>query len=135
MWVCVGIGGWFEEPGPKSLRNEADLQRIQTLTLFSPSLSLGPIYTQPHGGKKKTAQKDHRNQKKVVKDICEQLRAGDRSIVGVMIESHIHEGRQDVPLEGPIGLKPGISITFVSLSLSPDLNLFLRSSWIRSVGL
>lgn len=86
-------------------------------------------------GEKKTAQKDHRNQKKVVKDICEQLRAGDRSIVGVMIESHIHEGRQDVPLEGPIGLKPGISITFVSLSLSPDLNLFLRSSWIRSVGL
>ncbi|KAH9818900.1 hypothetical protein DFH28DRAFT_1080717 [Melampsora americana] len=57
------------------------------------------------------SQKDHRNQTKVVKKICEQLDEGDLSIVGVMIESHINEGRQDVPIEGPSALKPGISIT------------------------
>ncbi|KAG0147426.1 hypothetical protein CROQUDRAFT_656161 [Cronartium quercuum f. sp. fusiforme G11] len=57
------------------------------------------------------SQKDHRNQKKVVANICEQLISGDTSIVGVMIESHINEGRQDVPAEGPSGLKPGVSIT------------------------
>jgi 3-deoxy-7-phosphoheptulonate synthase len=28
-----------------------------------------------------------------------------------MIESHINEGRQDVPHEGPSGLKYGVSIT------------------------
>ena len=28
-----------------------------------------------------------------------------------MIESHINEGRQDVPPEGPSGLKHGVSIT------------------------
>ena len=28
-----------------------------------------------------------------------------------MIESHINEGRQDVPAEGPVGLKHGVSIT------------------------
>ncbi|KAI9602802.1 hypothetical protein H4Q26_002102 [Puccinia striiformis f. sp. tritici PST-130] len=55
--------------------------------------------------------KDHRNQPKVVSEICKQLEAGDRSIVGVMIESHINEGRQDLPAEGPVGLKHGVSIT------------------------
>ncbi|KAI0087602.1 hypothetical protein BDY19DRAFT_892915 [Irpex rosettiformis] len=57
------------------------------------------------------SQKNHNNQPKVVDSICEQLRAGDRNITGVMIESHIHEGRQDVPPEGPQGLKYGVSIT------------------------
>ncbi|CAH7686333.1 3-deoxy-7-phosphoheptulonate synthase [Phakopsora pachyrhizi] len=57
------------------------------------------------------SQKDHRNQPKVVKSICEQLRAGEESITGVMIESHINEGRQDIPPGGPECLKYGISIT------------------------
>ena len=43
--------------------------------------------------------------------ICEQLRTGDKSITGVMIESFILPGRQDVPKEGPSGLKAGLSIT------------------------
>ena len=42
---------------------------------------------------------------------CEQISAGDQSIIGCMIESHINEGRQDIPAEGPSGLKYGISIT------------------------
>ncbi|KAI0077677.1 3-deoxy-7-phosphoheptulonate synthase [Panus rudis PR-1116 ss-1] len=57
------------------------------------------------------SQKNHRNQPKVISEICSQLRAGNRNITGVMIESHIHEGRQDVPPEGPQGLKWGVSIT------------------------
>ena len=55
--------------------------------------------------------KDHRNQPKVLNNICEQLKAGDRSILGVMIESHINARRQDIPPEGPKGLKYGVSIT------------------------
>lgn len=43
--------------------------------------------------------------------IEEQLRAGEKSIIGVMIESHINEGNQKVPAEGPAGLKKGVSIT------------------------
>ena len=46
--------------------------------------------------------KNHNNQPKVVDDICEQLIAGDRTITGVMIESNINAGRQDVPQEGTI---------------------------------
>lgn len=55
--------------------------------------------------------KDHRNQPKVAQVIGEQLRAGEKSIIGVMIESNINEGNQKVPPEGPSGLKRGVSIT------------------------
>jgi len=47
----------------------------------------------------------------VLSDICEQLKEGDSPIVGVMIESHINAGRQDIPPEGSKGLKYGVSIT------------------------
>ncbi|KAL5606515.1 hypothetical protein BROUX41_002918 [Berkeleyomyces rouxiae] len=55
--------------------------------------------------------KDHRNQPKVAKVIGEQLREGETSIIGVMIESNINEGNQKVPAEGPSALKKGVSIT------------------------
>lgn len=57
------------------------------------------------------SQKNHNNQPKVVDVICSQLAVGDKNITGVMIESHINSGRQDVPAEGPAGLKHGVSIT------------------------
>ncbi|KAG8215274.1 3-deoxy-7-phosphoheptulonate synthase [Butyriboletus roseoflavus] len=57
------------------------------------------------------SQKNHNNQPKVVDDICSQLVAGDNTITGVMIESNINSGRQDVPSEGPNGLRYGVSIT------------------------
>ncbi|KAH9477011.1 Phospho-2-dehydro-3-deoxyheptonate aldolase, tyrosine-inhibited [Psilocybe cubensis] len=55
--------------------------------------------------------KNHRNQPLVIDNICAQLSAGERNITGVMIESHINEGRQDVPPEGPGALRYGVSIT------------------------
>ncbi|KAH9473574.1 hypothetical protein Pst134EA_000653 [Puccinia striiformis f. sp. tritici] len=70
---------------------------------YSPSLMIDCS----HGN----AQKDYRNQVKVVKDVCQQIRAGEKSIHGVMIESNIAAGRQDVPAEGRVGLKHGVSIT------------------------
>lgn len=57
------------------------------------------------------SEKNHNNQPKVVAAICEQVAAGEHAITGVMIESHINAGRQDVPLGGPSGLKHGVSIT------------------------
>jgi 3-deoxy-7-phosphoheptulonate synthase len=55
--------------------------------------------------------KDHRNQPKVSENLCQQIIAGETSIIGLMIESHINEGKQGVPSEGPAGLKYGVSIT------------------------
>jgi len=41
--------------------------------------------------------KDHRNQPKVAADIAEQIRGGSEQIFGVMVESHIMEGKQNLP--------------------------------------
>lgn len=60
--------------------------------------------------------KDHKNQPKVAAAIAEQLRAGETGIMGVMIESNIHEGNQKVPAEGKAGLKYGVSITDACIS-------------------
>lgn len=48
--------------------------------------------------------KDHRNQPLVAADIASQIRAGNKAITGVMIESHLAEGRQDV--------KPGRDLVY-----------------------
>jgi 3-deoxy-7-phosphoheptulonate synthase len=55
--------------------------------------------------------KNHKNQPKVAADLASQIAGGEEAIMGVMIESHIHEGAQKVPPEGKAGLKYGVSIT------------------------
>lgn len=57
------------------------------------------------------SRKDFRNQAGVAEAIGDQLRAGERAIVGVMIESNIHEGSQQIPPDGSTNLKAGVSIT------------------------
>ena len=44
-------------------------------------------------------------------DVANQIRAGQDGIVGVMLESNLYEGRQDVPVGGTAHLKQGMSIT------------------------
>ena len=47
--------------------------------------------------------KQHRRQIEVAADIAAQISAGERRITGVMIESHLEEGRQDlVPGKGAL---------------------------------
>ncbi|OZI19633.1 3-deoxy-7-phosphoheptulonate synthase [Bordetella genomosp. 9] len=53
--------------------------------------------------------KSHSRQVDVARDVGAQLAAGDRRIVGVMIESHLEEGRQD--LKPGVPLQRGVSIT------------------------
>lgn len=48
--------------------------------------------------------KDHRNQPKVAHAIAEQIRAGETRVFGIMIESHLVEGRQDY--------KPGVPAVY-----------------------
>lgn len=48
--------------------------------------------------------KDYRQQTAVAQSLAEQIRHGSRAITGVMIESHLVEGRQDA--------KPGASLTY-----------------------
>ena len=43
------------------------------------------------------SRKDFRKQMDVARDVAEQLKAGEENIMGVMVESHLVEGRQDKP--------------------------------------
>jgi 3-deoxy-7-phosphoheptulonate synthase len=53
--------------------------------------------------------KQHRRQIDVALDIGSQLQGGESRITGVMVESHLHEGRQDLVAGQP--LRSGVSIT------------------------
>jgi len=53
--------------------------------------------------------KQPRRQMDVAADIAQRIAAGERRIVGVMVESHLCEGRQDLVPGQP--LRPGVSIT------------------------
>jgi 3-deoxy-7-phosphoheptulonate synthase len=77
------------------------------------------------------SQKNHNNQPKVVSDICDQLAAGERSITGVMIESNINAGRQDVPSEGPGALKYGVSITDACVDWETTIHMLDELNEVR----
>jgi 3-deoxy-7-phosphoheptulonate synthase len=77
------------------------------------------------------SQKNHNNQPKVLDDICTQLCSGDRNITGVMIESHINEGKQDVPPEGPSGLAYGVSITDACVNWQTTVGMLDRLNAVR----
>ena len=56
--------------------------------------------------------KDHLKQPTVLNDIAEQVKSGNRSIMGVMIESHINEHRQDISAD----MEYGVSVTDACMS-------------------
>jgi len=60
--------------------------------------------------------KQHRRQIDVAHDVAAQVAAGERRITGVMIESHLEEGRQDL-IPG-VALKHGVSITDACISFA-----------------
>lgn len=62
------------------------------------------------------SEKKFTNQPKVVKAICDQLEEGCQAIKGVMIESHLNEGNQEIPKPNGSSnvrdkLKYGVSVT------------------------
>ena len=56
------------------------------------------------------SQKDHNRQPAVFAECVEQIAAGNRSIVGLMLESHLLGGRQDIP-KNLKELRYGVSVT------------------------
>ncbi|ASJ74522.1 3-deoxy-7-phosphoheptulonate synthase [Granulosicoccus antarcticus] len=55
------------------------------------------------------ANKDHKRQPLVAHNVADQLAAGNDSIIGIMLESHLHAGNQS--LKDPKDLVHGVSIT------------------------
>jgi 3-deoxy-7-phosphoheptulonate synthase len=67
------------------------------------------------------SRKDYRRQAEVAADVSRQIAAGDRTIIGVMIESHLLGGRQDIV--------PGVDLVYGKSVTDPCL------SWEESVPL
>lgn len=80
----------------------------ETLTKTLPDKHPSIMVDASHGN----SSKDYRNQPKVVDSVAQQVAAGETAITGVMIESHINEGKQSEPKDGRVqDLKYGVSIT------------------------
>ncbi|MDQ3058918.1 MAG: 3-deoxy-7-phosphoheptulonate synthase [Pseudomonadota bacterium] len=60
--------------------------------------------------------KQHLRQIDVAADVARQVAAGDARIIGLMIESHLEEGRQDIVPGQP--LKHGVSVTDACISFA-----------------
>ncbi|MED5501809.1 MAG: 3-deoxy-7-phosphoheptulonate synthase, partial [Pseudomonadota bacterium] len=69
--------------------------------------------------------KDHRRQTEVLYDVLEQRMAGDRSLIGVMLESHLFEGKQAL---NPAALRYGVSITDACLGWETTEQLLMRAA-------
>jgi 3-deoxy-7-phosphoheptulonate synthase len=85
---------------------EADSVRLASLALQSAGLPARLVIDCSHGN----SSKDPARQSIVAADIAAQLASGSTSICGVMLESHLNEGRQDI-VNGREGLRYGQSVT------------------------
>lgn len=65
--------------------------------------------------------KQHQRQMDVGADVAAQIAAGDHRITGVMIESHLNEGRQDIVDGQP--LQHGVSLTDACISMEQTIPL------------
>jgi 3-deoxy-7-phosphoheptulonate synthase len=75
--------------GPNySAESVAEVTRLLEEAKLTPSIMIDCS----HGN----SNKDHRNQPAVAANVGSQMRAGNKAITGVMLESHLVEGRQDV---------------------------------------
>lgn len=71
------------------------------------------------------ARKDHRRQSEVLLDALAQREAGETALAGLMLESHLHEGKQ--PLE-PGRLRPGVSVTDACIGWEATERLLLGAA-------
>lgn len=97
--------------------SKADL--LKTLPDRHPSIMIDVS----HGN----SNKDYRNQPKAAEDIAQQIAQGQTAITGIMIESHIHEGKQSEPKHGQKdALQYGVSITDACVSFETTVEMLDR---------
>lgn len=105
------IGTNYDEASVKSTKEQ--LTKVGIIDESKPGARI--MVDCSHGN----SNKDYRNQPKVAAEVARQVAQGENRICGLMIESNIHEGRQDVPPElegGKLALKYGCSITDACIS-------------------
>jgi len=90
------------------------LTLYQTLPILELTSSFVNTYSS-HGN----SEKKHERQVNVAEDVARQLGSSEtaENIMGVMIESHLVEGKQSIPASGAHNLTYGQSITYARCSL------------------
>jgi len=68
--------------------------------------------------------KDYQRQMEVCADVAGQVAAGDDRIIGVMAESHLHPGRQDLVPGKPLAY--GVSITDACIGWDDSVKMLER---------
>jgi 3-deoxy-7-phosphoheptulonate synthase len=68
--------------------------------------------------------KDYQRQMDVCADVAGQISAGDDRIIGVMVESHLHPGRQDLVPGSPLAY--GVSITDACIGWDDSVKMLER---------
>ena len=71
------------------------------------------------------ARKDHRRQSEVLLDVLAQRQAGERAVAGLMLESHLHEGKQALE---PGRLRHGVSVTDACIGWEATERLLLGAA-------
>lgn len=71
--------------------------------------------------------KDHKLQPKVLSECIDQIREGNKSIIGFMIESHLFEGNQSIPTDRAL-LKYGVSVTDKCVDWETTEKMILESA-------
>ncbi|MGM0913022.1 MAG: 3-deoxy-7-phosphoheptulonate synthase [Pseudomonadota bacterium] len=71
------------------------------------------------------ARKDHRRQSEVLLDVLAQREAGETAIAGLMLESHLHEGKQALE---PGRLRHGVSVTDACIGWETTEHLLLSAA-------
>jgi len=77
------------------------------------------------------SRKDYRRQREVCADVCEQIAGGEDRVVGLMIESHLVEGRQDLVPGKPLAFGQSITDACLGWDDSAKLLAALAESVVR----
>ena len=73
------------------------------------------------------SEKDHRNQKFVFENVIKQITNGEESIIGLMLESNINSGKQDLKYVEETKLKKGVSITDSCINFKETEEIILNA--------
>ena len=74
------------------------------------------------------SQKDHKRQRIVIKDICEQITNKNKNIIGVMIESNLVEGKQEVDKRSNLTYGQSITDACIGWEETEELIMMLFDS-------
>lgn len=114
-WGHIVLRGGWEGPIPKPNYFLEDIQKVSQFLQYA-GLDQNIVIDCSHGNSKKK----HTNQSIVASYLADKITKGEENVVGLMLESHIHDGCQKlvVGANGTVGdLKPGISITDACIDL------------------